>query len=88
MDSPDAAAAAAGSSSGGDKAAAASCNWGALFADTLLDKQGGQQVPVPVQAALQGKHVALYFSAHWCVAAQSCAVCHAGCCCWSAVCWR
>jgi hypothetical protein len=39
--------------------------WRSLFADKLVENKGSKQVEVPVDEALKGKHVALYFSAHW-----------------------
>jgi hypothetical protein len=40
-------------------------SWRSLFADKLVENKGSKQVEVPVDEALKGKHVALYFSAHW-----------------------
>lgn len=47
-------------------------SWKRLFADQLLDKgaKGGDEF-VDTDAALRGKHVGLYFSAHWCGGATS-----------------
>jgi hypothetical protein len=42
-----------------------SFSWRSLFADVLVENKGGKQVEVKVDDALKGKHVALYFSAHW-----------------------
>ena len=41
-------------------------SWTSLFAQKLIDK-GGEGEPIEVFAddALKGKHVGLYFSAHW-----------------------
>lgn len=50
-------------------AAPETCDWARLFSDTLLERaaSGGKAAAtVPTQAALAGKHVAVYFSAHWC----------------------
>jgi hypothetical protein len=42
-------------------------SWYKLFGSVLLDKDANsQQISVPVDEALLGKHVAVYFSAHWC----------------------
>eukprot|EP00775_Hariotina_reticulata_P011953 gene11953-12096_t len=42
-------------------------SWYKLFGSVLLDKDAnGQQISVPVDELLLGKHVAVYFSAHWC----------------------
>eukprot|EP00879_Flechtneria_rotunda_P006558 GHRR01006891.1.p1 GENE.GHRR01006891.1~~GHRR01006891.1.p1 ORF type:complete len:208 (+),score=49.63 GHRR01006891.1:71-625(+) len=43
-----------------------SYNWKQLLANKLLDTNNAEQVDLPVDEALPGKHVALYFSAHWC----------------------
>lgn len=44
-------------------------SWKRLLADRLQDQQGsnkqGAEVFVDTDEALKGKHVALYFSAHW-----------------------
>jgi hypothetical protein len=42
-----------------------SFTWRSLFADKLVENKGSKQIEVPVDEALKGKHVALYFSAHW-----------------------
>lgn len=42
-----------------------SFSWRSLFADRLVENRGGKQVEVAVDEALKGKHVAVYFSAHW-----------------------
>lgn len=40
--------------------------WTSLFAQKLIDKGAGSEpTEMPVDEALQGKHVGLYFSAHW-----------------------
>ncbi|KAF8058839.1 hypothetical protein HT031_005407 [Scenedesmus sp. PABB004] len=42
-------------------------SWKKLFAEQLADKKaGGAAALIDVDAALKGKHVAVYFSAHWC----------------------
>jgi hypothetical protein len=40
-------------------------SWRSLFADRLIENKGSKQEAVAVDEALKGKHVALYFSAHW-----------------------
>lgn len=39
-------------------------DWNDLFADKLVGKKEDKQVSVPV-SDLSGKHVGVYFSAHW-----------------------
>jgi hypothetical protein len=40
--------------------------WKKLFADRLQDQSSkGADVYIDTDEALRGKHVALYFSAHW-----------------------
>jgi hypothetical protein len=40
--------------------------WKKLFADRLQDQSSkGAEVYIDTDEALRGKHVALYFSAHW-----------------------
>eukprot|EP00878_Enallax_costatus_P044465 GHUV01053103.1.p1 GENE.GHUV01053103.1~~GHUV01053103.1.p1 ORF type:complete len:175 (+),score=11.38 GHUV01053103.1:78-527(+) len=42
-------------------------SWTSLFAQKLVDKgAGGESIDVPADDALKGKHVGIYFSAHWC----------------------
>ena len=40
--------------------------WDQLFGKSLIDKEEGKQKSIP-SSSLDGKHVAVYFSAHWCV---------------------
>lgn len=41
-----------------------SFSWSQIFGDRLLSKKGDKVVQVPT-ADLAGKHVGIYFSAHW-----------------------
>jgi hypothetical protein len=38
--------------------------WDQLFGKSLIDKEDGKEISVP-SSSLDGKHVAVYFSAHW-----------------------
>jgi hypothetical protein len=54
------------SSTSGPVELPADFSWKKLFADKLQDQSSkGSEVFVDTDEALKGKHVALYFSAHW-----------------------
>lgn len=56
--------------------------WSSLLAQTLVEGGAeGEQRNVSVDSALDGKHVGIYFSAHWCESRVSTPTNHIECSC-------